>query len=161
MQNSKELFETWYIKPLRSLENISNGAGAFIALATSCFLYERFANAKIRDEGKNPGNQAVIHQLMRDFGVDKETATTFWNVMRNGILHQGMPKQKSRRQKLTPWRFLHEFSCPMELHKTDGATDELRVQPWLFMNEVIRLWQENLDLLDRNDSFPWARIVDD
>jgi len=43
---ARENFERWYVKPLQILERIPNGDGAFVALATSCFLYERYVVAE-------------------------------------------------------------------------------------------------------------------
>ena len=37
----------------------------------------------------------------------------------------------------------------------------LEVEPWRFMDKVISLWQENMDLLARSKSSPWAYIEDD
>ncbi len=34
----------------------------------------------------------------------------------------------------------------------------LFVQPSKVVNKVIALWQENMELLDKNVSFPWAEI---
>jgi hypothetical protein len=160
METPEELFELWYVQPLRNLEKISDGAGAFIALATSCFLFERYADAIIENAGKKPNPKSRVQQLMTDFGVDEETADIFWKVMRNGILHKGMPKRQDYNLQLPPWRFLGEFTQPVKLCKIDEKS-ELQVQPWLFMNKVINLWENNLDLLDRNQKFPWAKIVKD
>ncbi len=158
-QNARELFEIWYVKPLRELELIPDGAGAFIALATSCFLYERYVDALVEEIGKRPSEQSRIKQLVVDFGIDEEAAQIFWDVMRNGILHKGMPKRKDRSRELPLWRFHGKFSQPINLDKENNISQELQVQPWLFMKKVISLWQENLDILDRNDSFPWAKIL--
>ncbi|GIK40605.1 MAG: hypothetical protein HND46_22705 [Chloroflexi bacterium] len=157
MQDPKALFDIWFVQPLKSLEAIPNGAGAFIALATSCFLYERYADAAIREAGSQ---YTVEKQLMIDFNISEETAREFWTIMRNGILHKGMPKKKDRGKNLSGWRFEGEFTQAIKLDKTNGSFQELQVQPWLFMNKVIELWQDNIDLIDRNESFPWARIVD-
>ena len=159
MQNPRELFEVWYVKPLRVLESIPDGAGAFIALATSCFLYERYVDALVEEAGGKPNKQSRVKQLVVDFGIEEEAARIFWEVMRDGILHKGMPKRKDRSRELPPWQFHGDFNQPINLDKENDIPQELQVQPWLFMEKVINLWQENLDLLDRNNSFPWARIL--
>jgi hypothetical protein len=157
---AKEYFERWYVKPLKVLASIPNGDGGFIVLATCCYLYERYADAVINEAKKKPNDRERITQLTTDFGIDQETAKIFWEVVRNGILHKGMPKQKDRSQKTLPqWRFRHEFPQPIKLIKMNNQPFELQVQPWLFMNKVINLCEKNLDFLDRNDSFPWAKII--
>ena len=155
MEDPKDLFKRWYVQPLEKLKSISNGDGAFIALSTSCFLYERYAVAVIKQSGEKAEPEKKVKQLMTDFNIDKETAQSFWNVMRNGLLHQGMPTQK---KNLPRWRFNAEFIQPIALSKNKGLY-ELQVQPWLFMDRVVKLWQDNLHLLEQSNSFPWANIV--
>ena len=160
MQKSEVLFNRWYVQPLRVLESIPDGDGGFIALATSCFLYERYVTAVIKS---SPGNKratkdAKISQFAKDFGVDKQTAEYFWQVIRDGLLHEAMPNQrKYGKQTLPTWAFRHDFPRPIELFEYKGQL-VLKIQPWLFMKRVILLWQENLDLLEENDSFPWGSI---
>ena len=160
-QQADVLFDRWYIQPLRVLNSLPRGDGGFIALATSCFLYERYATAVIKSSPANrrATTEAKIDQFMQDFGVDKETATAFWNVIRDGLLHAAMPMQQEHGQQTLPaWAFRHNFPLPVELTEYDGKPI-LKVQPWLVMEKVISLWQNNLPLLEQNDSFPWAGIA--
>jgi hypothetical protein len=159
MEKSEVLFHKWYVEPLRELERLPGGNGGFIALATSCFLYERYAVAVIKSAGKGKADdETKISQFEKDFGVDKETARFFWEVIRDGLLHQAMPKQRKYGKKTLPkWAFQHDFPRPVELVDWQGQP-VLKVQPWLFMNRVIELWSENMDLLEQSDSFPWANV---
>jgi hypothetical protein len=160
MQKPEVLFDIWYVQPLRSLKSIPNGAGGFVALATSCFLYERYATAVIKNSpgGKKATKEAKISQFAKDFGVDEQTAKFFWTVIRDGLLHGAMPRQREYGEQTLPtWAFRHDFPEPVELFDYQGRP-VLKVQPWLFMDRVISLWQENLDLLEQSDSFPWANI---
>lgn len=159
MEKPEILFEKWYVTPLRMLQALPGGDGGFVALAASCFLYERYVTAIITSTpGTKADRDARIKQVTVDFGVDEETAATFWDVIRDGLLHEGMPKQLDHGKPLPRWIFRHEFSQPMELIDHEGERI-LKVQPWLFMDKVISLWQENLELLDKNNSFPWANII--
>ena len=122
------------------------------------FLYERYAVAIIKANGKGKADRiGKIKQFESDFGVDNETARAFWDVMRDGLLHSGMPKQAQSRPKLPSWAFRHDFPRPVKLAVEQGQK-VLKVQPWLFMNKVLSFWSENLGLLDRSDSFPWGNI---
>ncbi|MCP4366615.1 MAG: hypothetical protein GY797_00660 [Deltaproteobacteria bacterium] len=158
MEKPEVLFDRWFVQPLNKLEAIPNGDGGFIALATSCFLYERFAVATINKSGGEADRPRKIEKFMEDFNTDRGTAEAFWSVVRDGILHQGMPKQKERGTKKLPGYILH-YSFPDPVKLSDwGKESALLIQPWKFMNRVIELWQDNLELLEQNLSFPWAKI---
>jgi len=160
MEKPEALFDTWYVRPLRMLQSLPNGSGGFVALATSCFLYERYATAVIENSpnARKATRNAKINQFMNDFDVDEETAGAFWDVIRNGLLHGAMPKQRGHgKWPLPDWAFRHDFPKPVELFEHSGKLT-LKVQPWMVMEKVISLWQENLDLLEQNDSFPWGNI---
>jgi len=149
-------FLQWYVEPLRMLEQLPGGQGGFIALATSCFLYERYVVAVLRSQRKKPDTSAKISQLAYDFGVDCFTAMTFWEVMRDGILHQGMPMRYKQSKILPKWAF-HDLYPVMSVEKIDGEL-WLKVQPWKFMNKVLDLWDANFTLITQSCGFPWANI---
>ncbi len=160
METPEVLFDRWYVQPLRSLQKMPNGDGGFIALAVSCFLYERYAISVIKTEapGEKANDGAIRKKFAADFGVDEKTAEIFWDVIRNGLLHGAMPKQQEHKEP-TPagWVFRDDFP-PVELAEWNGE-QVLKVQPWKIMEKVVSLWQQNMHLLDQNKSFPWANIV--
>lgn len=153
MSKDHDYFQLWYVEPLRALEKLPNGQGGFMALGTACFLYERYANAFLKSQHAKPDKQHILGQISSDFGVDPETARAFWDVIRDGILHQGMPLQK---KNLPAWGF-HDSYPVMALDNVNGRP-YLKVQPWKFMAKVLHLWEDHFDLLQSSDSFPWATI---
>jgi hypothetical protein len=153
---NQELFIQWYVEPLRVLENTPGGHGAFIALATACFLYERYASAVLGERGVKATREAKVAQLGHDFNVDHATAQAFWDVIRDGLLHQGMPLQRKNGASMPKWAFSGPYA-PLLLQYID-ATAWLKVQPWSFTKRVLDLWEANLSLLARSGSFPWAGI---
>lgn len=157
--NNNEFFEHWYIVPIRWLQAVPNNDGSFIALATALFLYERYVVAKLQQKGMKATKERSIKQITSDFTVNDKTAKIFWNVMRDGLLHQGMPKQLEQGKKTYPdWIFHHTVdSPPIELRSHNGNI-LLFVQPWGVVNKVIALWQQDIDLLIKSDSFPWAQV---
>jgi len=165
MQKNKERFERWFVKPLRELEAIPNGDGAFIALAVSCFLYERYVRAKAVTETpeKRFDDKLDIKyrdlQLARDFNTNEATAAAFWKVMRNGLLHSGMPQFKGTKEK-PQWRFDYSYLQPFALSQNAGEW-WLEVQPWRFMDAVIKICQNNIDLIIGSTGFPWATIEEE
>ena len=159
MATSQELFDRWFVSPLEQLESIPNGDGGFIALATCCFLYERYAAAIIKKSGRKANTPSKIRQFADDFGTNEETAKVFWTVVRDGILHQALPKQSEYGRKNLPGYILHHsFTMPVELVDW-GGEPALKIQPWRFKFRVIELWQDNIELLDESESFPFPRIM--
>ncbi|TSA50185.1 hypothetical protein D4R47_02630 [archaeon] len=156
----RKLFERWYVQPLRELEKLPDGDGGFVVLATCCFLYERYARAYLRDSGEKASDENVICQLSRDFGVPRDIAEVFWNVIRNGFLHQGMPKARDNRGRtsLPGWRTHHAFPRPIDLVSGKAPT-ELQIQPWLFRDRVFELYQARPDLIAYDKNFLWGAIV--
>lgn len=157
--NSEESFNHWFVVPMQYLRSIPDNDGSFVALAISLFLYERYATIKLKQRGIKATEKNIPKQVVIDFNTDKDTAAAFWNVMRNGILHQGMPKQSEQGKKVFPdWIFHHnEVDHSIEIIEINGKKF-LSVQPWMVINKVIALWIENLHLLDENQSFPWAQV---
>jgi hypothetical protein len=157
MEEQKYLFERWYGNPLEKLRELPNGNGGFIALATSCTLYERYAKAIIRKNGLKADKAHFIAQLMADFAVDRQTARAFWEIIRDALLHQAMPKPSAGKGKRIEWGFHSNYSEPMQLkHYRDF--DFLQVNPWLFMDRVLSLCRDHLALLQESEAFPWAGI---
>ena len=158
METPEVLFDRWYVQPLRKLQEIPNGDGGFIALAVSCFLYERYAVSAIKASGGKAKDEEITKQFADDFDVDEETARIFWQVIRDGLLHGAMPKQREYGKPVqAKWAFREDFP-PVELAEWNGEK-VLMVQPWKIMEKVISLWQQNMHLLEQRKSFPWANIV--
>lgn len=155
----QELFERWYVVPLRWLEAIPNGDGAFVAFAVSLALYERFAKAAIKkDTGKKANDIALCGRLAQDFGVSESEAEEFWQVMRHGLQHQAMPMQSQQGASSLPgWLFNGNLPRPIQFGR-QGSQRMLLVQPWLFRDIVLRMYRSRPDLIDYNQSFPWASI---
>ena len=152
-----KLFERWYSTPLTELEKIANGDGAFVAFSTALALYERFARSAIDAAGQKADAAAVYKRLAMDFNVTEAEAAEFWEIMRHGVQHQAMPMQKQKNKPLTPWLFSGAFRQPIEFG-TKAGQRILQVQPWLFRDKVIDLYRNNPNLIDHNQSFPWASI---
>lgn len=158
------LFERWYGKPLAVLkEELPNGDGGFVVLATCCFLYERYAHAAIRaakdralKARQRPPDTTLEEQLASDFGTDVSTASAFWTVIRHGFLHSGMPMQRTQKGSLPPW-MTGDFPRPFQVQPIDG-TNTLCVEPWRFRDRVLDLYRTRPELIECNKSFPWASV---
>ena len=152
-KDPKDTFNRWFVVPLRKLERIPDGDGAFVAMPASCCLYERYVLATQGTSKK----KVIYRQLSQDFHIDTKTAQVFWDLIRNGILHQAMPKAKSR--SLPEWEWDDSFPDAIALSDT-GRVPKLNVQPWRFTNRVLELCESNLGLIIQNPKNPWAIITD-
>ena len=155
----KELFERWFVIPLRLLEHISSGDGGIVAFASSLYIYERYAKSLIDAGGHKADDTAFHAQLSADFGFSSVSAAElFWRVARNGFLHQGMALQAGRGgAPLPPWLMSGDFKLPVEFRDIHG-TRVLCIQPWLFRDRVLGLFRDRPDLIAHSKSFPWATI---
>jgi len=153
MSEDYDRFKLWYLEPLHALEAMPSGQGGFVALATACFLYERYAVAILTFQDKKADRAGKVSQLGKDFNIDETTAEIFWKVIRDGLLHQGMPLQV---KNLPGWGFHHTYPAIA----LDNTNDRyfLKVQPWKFTDRVLQLWEANFNLLQSSGSFPWATI---
>ena len=127
MTEDYDHFRMWYVEPLRALEVMPEGQGGFIALATACFLYERYAAAVLNSQGKKADRSGKLRQLVNDFNVNDATAKAFWNVIRDGLLHQGMPMQQKQGQILPKCAFHHLY--PLITLENINEEIWLKVQP--------------------------------
>lgn len=161
VSDPKELFERWYVAPLRWLETIPNGDGAFIAFSVSIALYERFAKSAAKHAGGKGDENALYAKLVADFSITNPEAEEFWQIMRHGLQHYAMPMQQQQGSKsLSKWRFDGAYPRPIQF-VGQGADRKLLVQPWLFRDVVLRLYRDKPELIAYNHSFPWASILPD
>ena len=121
-------------------------------------LYERYAIATLDKRGLKTMKPNILQQLSDDFSVEYETAESFWDVVRDGLLHQAMPLGE-KYGKALPRYVSHHAYPTMSLETIDGIR-WLKVQPWKFMDKVLELWDQNFELLRQSGSFPWAIIGD-
>jgi len=158
--NSVKLFERWYVRPLRELERLPEGDGGFVVLATCCFLYERYAKAHLQDAEEKASTENVIARCAVDFGVQCDVAEAFWYVIRNGLLHGGMPKARDNRSQtsLPAWRIHGSFETAINLMPRNGKA-ELQIQPWLFRDRVLELFHTRPDLIAYDGNFPWGAVI--
>jgi len=133
-----------------------DGQGGFIALATACFLYERYAIAALQAMGEKSDRSGILRKIENDFNVNNTAAEAFWDVIRDGLLHQGMPLQMKHGRPLPRFAFHHLY--PTMLLEEINGEKWLKVQPWKFMEKVLVLWESNFELLQKSGSFPWANI---
>jgi hypothetical protein len=161
-------FKRWFEKPLEAVRRACGADGGFVALGVSCPLYERYVMAiydrhpysevNLEHPRKDENRNRIHRALMKDFDVSEKTAEVFWDVIRNGILHQSMPSQMKHKKPLPKYLLKAKRPRPIEMCEYEGE-DLLMVDHWGFADKVIELWKNNIELIDNIQSFPWANIV--
>lgn len=145
----KERFDRWYGNPLRAL----GGDGGFIAMAVCCALYERFIIALRKADSPGATEHSFRYRcICEHFGLEYDGAQNFWQVMRGGLLHQGMPMTKTG---LPRWRFCNTLPKPVIVNTETG---DLEVHPFRFRDKVLDLYEKRPELISTSKSFAWAGI---
>lgn len=152
----QQYFDRWFVTPLKTLQEIPNGDGGFAALAISCALYERYAAAGHQKNHKKDNADPKIQKLSDDFNIEYTTAKLFWSIFRDGLTHQGMPKQSNFGNNDLPGYILHhDFPNAIAFCETE---QKLHVQPWRFTDKVLELCQADINLLFESESFPFPTV---
>lgn len=87
-------FENWYEKPIRDMNAYEHGGLAVMMLCLP--LLERFLREKsgCREGNLGPAFYAEFKSLFNNLSVDQ--VKDFWQVYRNGLLHQATFSEQSR-----------------------------------------------------------------
>jgi len=135
--SNQEKFNKWCVKPLEIIKNIPNGDGGFIALVYACHLYEKYVAIKMKK--KKPTTSEITGHLCIDFSITKSLATQFWRLMRHGISHEAFPKSTQIWSMVDGSLPIKELIIPEGKYKQKS----INVIPFLFMDKVLSLFQEN------------------
>lgn len=150
--NASELFERWFGRSIEKLRELPNGDGAFAALMIAIPLYERFIIASLKGSG-SPTKEADIQKAVGDdLGLDDGQRRVFWEMFRNGFMHQAMAKDGK-----TKWMVSSEFGELPEF-KTIGGVAYICLNPWKFADRVLRKFRSDPKLITASESFPLATI---
>ncbi|MGO9138132.1 MAG: hypothetical protein ACLQBC_10760 [Syntrophales bacterium] len=154
VDDPKVLFKRWYKIPLLELEKIPERDGGFVVLAVSCFLYERYIKALLKSKGLKENYKSRMFQIATDFKTDVATAETFWNVIRNGLLHRGTPKQIDKGKPLPIWES-YDSNDPFKL---SADLKVLYINVWKFRDTILELYDKRPDLIGYDNDYPWGNI---
>jgi hypothetical protein len=153
-----EKFQMWYFEPIEKLYDLPNGRGGFIAFIVGITLYERLIVARIKHERKGLSEEIIEEKdiksaMQKDLGLTSHELSIFWDLFRNGLLHQAMPKKGK-----TAYKFNHTFSgYPKFLDKDGGKC--ICIDPWKFAFRIIDEFKQNPHLISESESFPLPEII--
>ena len=102
MSKHPDNFKLWYSDVIESL--YMNQNAGFPILMLTFPLLERYLRSKSTLSYKDTLNSHFYDQLLKLFPElkDNTTASLFWNIYRNGILHQATLSEKDRKGNMMP-----------------------------------------------------------
>ncbi len=155
MSDERANFKAWYVDSLNILYPIRNAGIPLFMISLP--LAERF----IRQKNKVGPDTNLTEDCMGTLGkifpalANKATAWDFWNVCRNGYLHQATFSPSTRKGKPLPVGWLtHDIADAVQV----TAVGNFLVHPVLFSRAIIGAIESGLRYIQRrgNWSAPYA-----
>jgi hypothetical protein len=152
-REATEMVRLWYAEPVEKLKELPNGAGGFVAFMVGIALYERLVVAKLKLKEQRVDDD-VIHKAMNDdLQLSDQERRIFWDIFRNGLFHQAMPKIGK-----TGYCFDYRFSGYPEFKALDGHP-VICIDPWKFTDRVIKEFLSDPKLFIVSESYPLPSII--
>jgi hypothetical protein len=149
---SIDLFNRWFTEPINILKKLPNGDGGFAAFMISIPLYERYIISKLKLENKLTDDKNIRNEIANDLNLTDGQRTVFWDMFRNGLMHEAMPKDGK-----TLWITSSKFTELPEF-KTISGHDYVCIDPWKFADRVLSKFTSDHRLITASESFPFASI---
>lgn len=146
--------ERWFIGPVETLrQHMANSDEGFIAMMVGLVLLERMVNVgwKTGDVPKenlqNESRPYVGYGMAHLIGTTRDAGQALYGLFRNGILHQGFPKEEHGTLNIGGWRFSAGFGpkplvnndileiCPIQFF--DLVRDLARTRPELLSHPAV------------------------
>ena len=148
----KELFNRWFVSSIEKLKELPHGDGAFAALMVAIPLYERYIIATLKMANINCTDENVRKEIGNDLGLEDRERSIFWEMFRNGFMHQAMPRGGK-----TKWMVSHKFGAVPQFKEVNGVMCVL-LDPWKFADRVLQKYENDSRLITASESFPFASI---
>jgi hypothetical protein len=142
------LFKAWFVKPMEKMDI----DGGFVAFMVALALYERLIVAKLVLEHGRADEDAQKQKKAEDLGLTDREQSIFWDLFRNGLLHEGMPLLGKTGFILDP-----DFTDKPKLKYYEGKP-VFCIDPWKFYHRVINEFLNDPRLITTSDSFPLAMV---
>lgn len=147
-------FEGWFVRSVDKLEEMPEGDGAFAALMVVMPLYERYIVAKLKMDENETSEKKKEDEISKDLQLDDTQRRIFWNIFRDGFMHQGMGKAGKTR-----WCVSHTYG-DFPTFQTINGTQCVCLNPWKFARRVLGKFQEQPELITASNSFPLADVFE-
>jgi len=136
----------------------------FAALGICCGLFERFIDSSLKQTDTKAAPEAFRKTAAQDLGCSQDAVERFWDGYRLGIQHAFQPKsyiEDEGKGDRWGWEMAEAdgFHHYPEIIKQDSKTFILRIDPWKFVDHVLKRWKENPDLLNVLSEFVLGNIA--
>jgi hypothetical protein len=152
-QEALEKFRLWYVEPVEKLKELPYGSGGFAAFMVGLALYERLIVAKIKITGQEANDEAIQNAMNEDLRLSDIERRIFWDMFRNGLFHQAMPKIGR-----TGYCFDNSFTGFPEFKALNGHP-VICIDPWKFTDRVINELIATPKLIVESESYPLPSIL--
>ena len=148
--NFIERFDGWFVKPIEKLKELPEGDGGFLALSAALFLCERYYRTLTNTHEGQRDDKAFKVEAAKDLGLELEDFNCFWQVYRNGIQHQGMPRRfvDDKNNVTYGWNMDRRFSAVPTIYAIDAQKREIRLNPWKFAELMISKFRGHPSILE-------------
>jgi len=152
-QVAMDKFQIWFVNPIQKLKELPNGAGGFVAFIVGVILYERLISARLSLQGQKTSDEVIRNAMAEDLHLTDDQRRVFWDMFRNGLLHQAMPKLGK-----TGFCFHHTFSG-FPKFKLVNEQPAICIDPWKFTDRILNEFLLEPALIFESDSYPFASIL--
>jgi hypothetical protein len=147
-----ERFKGWFVESVAKLRELPEGDGAFATMMIVLPLYERYIIANLKLSGSQTGEEEITREIGADLGLDEAQRRIFWEMFRNGFMHQAMVKAGQ-----TQWAVSDRFGALPEFRLLNGQRC-VCVDPWKFADRVLEAFVRDPRLIAASESFPLAEV---
>jgi len=151
-EDSIRSFNLWFVEPIEKLKELPNGSGGIIAFMIGLALYERLIIAKLKFENCPSDEESIRKAMSEDLQLSESQQRVFWDMLRNGFLHQAMPKIGKTRC------MFHDSFTEYPVFKTLDGMEVICINPWRFTDRVISEYLAYPCLINISESYPLVRI---
>lgn len=145
-----ELFKTWYVKPLDDID----ADGGFVVFIVAFALYERLIIAKLKLENSATTKPEIKRKISADLCLTDHERSKFWNLFRDGLLHEAMPYLGN-----TGFIFHPSFTELPKLKYCYGHP-VFCIDPRKFYQRVVNEFLNNPHLIASSGSAPIASVAE-
>lgn len=149
MATDFENYKSWYADTLLKLYPDRNSG--FVILMVVFPLLERYLRHKNGLSHRDNLTHGCMDELSKMFPAlrDRKTARNFWNVYRNGILHQVTLSRQNHSGSAIPVGWLtHDIQLPV-LVESGGS---FWVHPVLFSKHVLQIIEKDFGIFERTSA---------
>ena len=150
MNTHRKNFEAWYVDVLKSMYPYQDAGFAILMITFP--LLERYLRQKTGLSPQGRLNEKFYCELMKVFMEipDHQTAQKFWQVFRNGILHEVTMPNQNRSGEQMPIGLL-SYEKPEISIDADGR---FWINPRLFSAHVVQIIEEDFPVFEGEENSP-------